>query len=595
MVKWFFSRLSRRLVFIFALFVILPMVLLDVLLVRSQKKQFVQELESQQYIQAKLIASQVDPAFFDAHFENVLEELANHFSNISGARVTFISKDGIVLGDSDVKLQGLKNVENHKDRPEVRAALRGAQGSSVRFSQTVKEEFLYSAIPVYRGGGMGGVIRIALPLNKVNEQFAQVRSSILLISMVLVVIGLAISFWVSRTIGKPVRKMSDLARRMAGGDYEVRLRELPRDEHRELGESLNLLAGKIHGTINELTQEKVQLSAVLASMVEAVIACDKDGRVFVINPSFSRVFKVKPEDVKGRLFLEVLRQSQLEELIRSVLAGGEERSEEIQVWDPEPRVFEAHGYPLIKNEKCEGVLLVLHDITPLRKVDQVRRDFVANVSHELRTPLASIKGYAETLASGGMADKKNRKDFVGAIERQADRMSKIVDDLLELSSIESGQRAKKLETVDLEEVAKEVAGHLQPLARKNQVRIEVKPFKGIPQVMADRSQIKGVFINLIDNAIKFNNEKGDVAVFAEKSADTVKIFVEDSGMGIPPSDLPRIFERFYRVDKARSRELGGTGLGLSIVKHIVESHGGTVAVESKLNKGSTFSFTLPIK
>jgi len=578
MFKWFFSRLSRRLGFIFALFVILPMFLLDVFLVKSQKKQFIHELTESQYVQARLINSQVDSSFYVTGFESVLQELAVRLSQISGARITLIGKDGVVLGDSNVSVDSIQKLPNHKNRPEVRTAMAGQSGASVRYSDTLKEEFLYSAVPVFGNKEIKGVVRVALPLTKINDQFSHVRSSIFWLSGILIMAGLIISIWVSRSISQPVQKMNDLAHRMAEGDYDVRLRDLPRDEHAGLGEALNRMAEKIKKTVSDLTQEKVQLQAVFASMVEAVVAVDETGRVFVINPSFSRNFGVSQEDVSGKSFLEVLRQSQLAGILEEVLSTKVEKSEEIQVFNPDLQIFDAHAYPLMKAAQCRGVLLVLHDITRVRKLEQIRKDFVANVSHELRTPLASIKGYAETLLDGALNDKKNRRDFVAGIESQADRMGKLVDDLLELSAIESGKRSSSVETVDLKELYEDLIPSLEPAAKKNQVKIHIKSLKSISPFQADRNQLKQVFLNLLDNAVKFNKPNGTVVVTAENIAHGIKVVIEDTGIGIPEEDLPRIFERFYRVDKARSRELGGTGLGLSIVKHIIEGMGGSIQV-----------------
>jgi two-component system phosphate regulon sensor histidine kinase PhoR len=344
----------------------------------------------------------------------------------------------------------------------------------------------------------------------------------------------------------------------------------------------------------ELSREKAQVSAILANMVEAVIAVDGSGRVVAVNPALARLFGIGGDAAPGRPLIEVLRHHRLNELLGVTAADGQARVEEVRVAEPDERVFEAHTGPLRLDDGPPGALLVLHEITRIRKLEQVRKDFVANVSHEMRTPLASIRAFAETLRLGGLDDRENRLSFVEAIESDAERMTRLVDDLLELAALESGGRLPKLEKLKLEAAAREVVTGLQPLAARKKVKLEVGPFDAAPVVLADRVQLRHVLTNLLDNAIKFNKEGGLVSLSSSLGEGQVVVSVRDTGPGIPASDQPRLFERFYRVDSARSRELGGTGLGLSIVKHIVEAHGGAVSVESRVGEGSTFRFTLPV-
>lgn len=340
--------------------------------------------------------------------------------------------------------------------------------------------------------------------------------------------------------------------------------------------------------------DKSHLPIILSNMMEGVIAVDTNGRVLFLNQALARIFDINPAEAPGRHLLEVVRQNQLNALLQSALQDQKARTDEIRTFSPDEHVFEAIAVPLVENGNRVGALLVLHDISQIRRLEQVRRDFVANVSHELRTPLASIKGFAETLRTGALEDIEHRLEFVKSIEKHTDNMTALVEDLLDLTAIESGQRAPQKEPSNLIDVLKDVVAGIKPVAAQKKIKIDFDIEGGLPLVLADKSHLKQIFNNLLENALKFNSEGGQVKLAAKKDGATVQAQVSDSGTGIPAQDIPRIFERFYRVDKARSRAMGGTGLGLSIVKHLVEANGGSVTVESKIGKGSQFTVFLPI-
>ncbi len=393
----------------------------------------------------------------------------------------------------------------------------------------------------------------------------------------------------------PFKEINKVMKRLLNGDSSARVGLDAARSLDGLGENINQLASRFESALLGLSQDHARLLTVLTNMVEAVVAIDTSGRVLVANPAFGKLFGVDAENAMGKPLVEVLRHSGLNALTHRILDQKTEITEVISTWAPDEREFEAHGMPLLNNGACVGALLVLHDITRIRKLEQIRKDFVANVSHELRTPLAAIKGFAETLSSGGIEDKENRLSFVKSIENQADRMTALVDDLLDLTAIESGKNAPVKEPLSIGEIATEALDSLQQLAgKKNVTLLADASLNRLPTVSFDKKQIKQVLVNLLQNAIKYNKDGGTVTIRGEKQNDVVAIFVTDTGSGIPSSDLSRIFERFYRVDKARSREMGGTGLGLAIVKHIIEAHGGDVSVESTLGQGSTFRFTLPL-
>ncbi len=357
---------------------------------------------------------------------------------------------------------------------------------------------------------------------------------------------------------------------------------------RELNECLTNLSAKI----SELEKQRATVQAIIASMVEGVVAVDKDTKILSVNPSVEKMFEISAKEAEGKFFLEVIRNNDIASVIDEALKKVEFISRELHLVWPVHKVFQVNASPILQDNSVSGCVLVIHDITEMRKLEVMRRDFVANVSHELKTPLTSIKGFIETLLEGALDDKENSRDFLKIIQEHADRLDSLTSDLLDLSCLESKEIKLEAEKVDLKILADEaLAGFKAQLKKK-----DIQGINEIPPgvfVNADINKMRQVFTNLIDNAIKFNKEKGLIKIYKEESGDKYKIVVEDSGIGIPAKDTPRIFERFYRVDRARSRELGGTGLGLSIVRHIVDLHGGTVGVESTEGLGSKFWFILP--
>lgn len=399
--------------------------------------------------------------------------------------------------------------------------------------------------------------------------------------------------WLFFAAYRPLRRLTELSGRMLGGDLAVRFPEYP-GGIRALGKILNALAQRLREGSQELSQGKSEVLAILSSMIEGVVALDHQGRILFINPAMERLFGVDPSDAQHKIFLEVFRHHPLQDVLTSVLDHRAPLVQEIQLFLPQETFFEVHAASLALPESQEnGVLIVLHDITRLRKLERIRREFVANVSHELKTPLASIRGFAETLLTGGLEDSKHRQEFVQIIENQANQLSRLVDDLLDLSAIESGQREWHWESLDLADLLRQTSQELETLARKKNIQVKLSVPQGLPSVPGDRQALKQVFTNLLDNAIKYNKNGGLVEIQVQQLEKGLKISLKDTGPGIAAEALSRIFERFYRVDKARSRDLGGTGLGLSIVKHLVEAHRGSVSVESRPGQGSTFSIFLP--
>ena len=579
-------KFSAKLVLAFCLVAGLTLAFADLLILRGLHQRLIGNLRVQLLRQTRQLSLFVTP---DAFKKNATrwETLAQRIVRDTGIRATFISETGVVTADSDVSWDDLPRVQNHLGRPEIQEALASGSGSYIRHSVTVGQDFLYTAVPV-----QGGFMRLAMPLSGVEEAWSQYAVAVLGASLGAVILGVALILLLARWATRPLTDMTRVAKSIAEGDLERRVEAESRDEIGELAGAFNLMVDRLQSALGRAREEKEQVSAILSSMVEQVIAVDPSGKVFLFNPSAEKLFGVRRQDAVGRPFLEVIRQASISDICRQVLADPRERSEEIRLFLPDERIFELRALPVQAGPGGAGVLVVLHDVTRILRLENLRKEFVANVSHELRTPLTSIRGFAETLLSGALSDPKNNREFVETIYQQSDRLTRLVDDLLDLSAIESGRKKPQPSAVELEPLVREVAAELQPFARKRKVKLILEVPKGL-KVMADRDQLRQVFINLVDNAVKFNRPEGTVTVSAEAAEGRAEIAVSDTGSGIPEADLPRIFERFYRVDKARSRELGGTGLGLSIVKHIVEAHGGSIRAESRPGEGSTFRINLP--
>ncbi|MFC1855888.1 two-component system histidine kinase PnpS [Thermodesulfobacteriota bacterium] len=521
-----------------------------------------------------------------------LDKLADEIGADLEIRVTIIGFDGKVLGDSELNAENLLNVENHLHRTEVQQAFKEGIGESRRFSTTIKKDMLYIA-NLFTKGDFKAVVRLAVPLSEIDLISAHIKK--MLIVSLLLAFGLAviISVVASAFITKPIKEISQTAKAIAGGDFSHKTFINKKDEIGDLAETFNYMSEQVKKRIDEITSGKLRFEAVLMSMIEGVMVIDTSGQLLLMNLALKDSLQIK-DDPTGKQPLEVIRNIEIQEIADNIvkLKHGVE-SREITILMPKEKTLLVHATPIIREGKNEGAVLVFHDITELRKLEQIRQDFVANVSHELRTPVASVKGYAETLLDGALSDEENAEDFVKIIYSDSERLAALIDDLLDLAKIESGKLKMTLEKCTIAPLTERITSGLKRKVKDKSITINMDIPNDLPEIIADEDRIAQVLLNLIDNAIKYTKENGTVTVSATEKDRFVQVDVSDNGAGIPESDLPRIFERFYRVDKARSRELGGTGLGLSIVKHIVQSHGGEVFVNSVVGRGTTFSFTMP--
>jgi two-component system phosphate regulon sensor histidine kinase PhoR len=511
-------------------------------------------------------------------------------------RLTLIALDGRVVADSDVPPSELGRVENHRDRPEVRAALAGREGHDLRTSATIGAPLLYVALPVTEGDRIVGVLRLALPLAAVRSSGEAMHRPVLIGGLVALAVALGIGVFVASRLTRPVAEMEAVAQRMSEGDFSAHAPVRSPDEIGVLGRALNLMAARLREKIQDLEEEQAKARAILESMVEGVIAVDGHDHIVVMNERARAIFELAATRGEGKPFLEVIRNADLHRIFREsrAAAAGEVLRRELRLTTPVERILQVHAAPLRLAGAGIGVVMVLHDITELRRLEQVRTEFVANVSHELRTPLTAIHGYIETLLGGALEEPENARRFLEIVFRHTERLGRLVNDLTDLSNIELGKVALRIEPTAVDEVVESVLTIIEPRAEQGQVGLRADLPADLPRVRADRDRLAQILINLVDNGVKYTPAGGRVTVTAAvRDRGMIEIAVADTGVGIPPADLARVTERFYRVDRARSRELGGTGLGLAIVKHLVIAHGGDLRIESEPERGTTVRLTIP--
>jgi two-component system, OmpR family, phosphate regulon sensor histidine kinase PhoR len=519
----------------------------------------------------------------------------------SGARVTIIDNTGRVLVDSEADAD---KMENHADRPEVQQAFARGTGQSVHRSVTLGRELVYRAQRYDQPGNPPIVIRLALPLSQIDLSLVELRQRQLVATLVVLLIGALVSFAFARMFAARVQRLQRFSQRIAEGDFRPLLREGPRDELSDLADSLNLTAARMDREIRLLSGERNRSSAILRSMVEGVAVIDAEERLVFYNRAFSEILNVDAAGAEGRPLIEVIRNSDLLSLIRRALHGEEGLQTDITMGITQTQSFSITAAPVkaldisasvrAPNEKPSGAVVVLHDVTELRRLERVRQDFVANVSHEFKTPLTAIQGFAETLLAGALDDPENNRRFLEIIRNHAMRLARLTNDLLKLARIEAGKMELEFSSVGLLELIEACTETTLLKANRKEITLEITVPPQLPAVRGDAALLRDVLQNLLDNAIQYTPPRGHISVAASAGLREAVITVADTGIGIPLADSERIFERFYRVDAARSREAGGTGLGLSIAKHIVEAHGGRLWVESSVGQGSKFSFSLPL-
>jgi two-component system, OmpR family, phosphate regulon sensor histidine kinase PhoR len=533
-------------------------------------------------MQAKILAGQY----------SAVEAMCREFGAKSMTRITVILPTGKVVADSE---HDPATMENHSDRPEIIEVLAGKTGESFRYSYTLQKELMYIAVPVRAGQKILAVLRLSIPVGTISEVLYSVYLKIALSGLVIAVAAGILSLWVSRRITRPLEEMKDGADRFARGDLSWRLAVPETQEMGTLAEGLNSMAEELGDRIRTLTHQRNEQEAVLSSMAEGVLAIDAEERIISLNHAGANLLEVNGPAVHGRSIQEVVRNTDLQEFVAKALTSREPVEGDIVLRDNGERYLQAHGTVLHDGQgKGIGAVIVLNDVTRLHRLETVRRDFVANVSHELKTPITSIKGFVETLLDGALKNPEDAERFLRIVARQTDRLNAIIEDILILSRVEDETEKDRiqLEKGRVRDILKSAIQLCELKAKEKETRIDLSCEEGLLARM-NGPLLEQAVVNLIDNAIKYSETGKEVKVEAVQGENEVLIHVRDQGCGIEKEYLPRIFERFYRVDKARSRKLGGTGLGLAIVKHITLAQGGNVTIESSPGQGSTFTLHLP--
>lgn len=585
------ARISYRLGAIFGLIVFFSLAFSYVYQGRQLRQLFIAGVRNDLMRELRLNGQMLEDrpaAWSDNHLS---DQWADRVGSALDVRVTIIDLNGIVIGDSYVDAGKLPFLQNHAGRPEITAAIAGGYGESIRYSETAREEMLYMAMPV----GVPtrwGVVRFAKPLHDIRMLEDEVRKGIEGGLFWALLLGLTAGIFSAVYLSRPLERIADSADRFLHGESGIRMPVRRRDEIGRLSLAFNYMADEIV----RMSRQEEWLREVLSSIREAIIVTNADGQIVLVNPAASRLFPI--EGAMNRAMpVKQIADRGVRELLEQVLASGNRtfREEVTARTSKGERVLKVSAVPVMQGDRFDGTVFVINDVTRLRNLERMRRDFVSSVSHELRTPLASIKGYTETLLDGAMNDPETATAFLRIILQESEQLTALVNDVLDLSRIESGRIIYTFGPVDVRRQLEKTVAVFEPAAWKKGVRIELAIPDGLLPVKADSGYFDVVMRNLVDNALKYVDEKsGVVRIRAFPSSGGISIEVEDNGIGIPQTDLDRIFERFYRVDKARSRQLGGTGLGLSIVKHIVLAHHGDIQVRSRVNRGSVFTVTLPL-
>lgn len=522
----------------------------------------------------------------------LIDELCKSSGRNSNCRITVVDFTGRVLGDTE---RDPVTLENHRFRPEIEQALAGSVSVVFRYSNTLQQNMINVAVPIERDGKIAAVARAGVPVNMINTVLSDFNKRIILSGVIITVLATLISLLVFQKLRRPLQDLKEGAERFARGELTTKIAVPNSEEIGALAESMNKMAEQLNERISTIVKQKNEQQALLSSMIEGVLAVDADEKILNINLAAARLFNIDPDRAVKKSIYEVIRHAEFLEFVAVTLAGNANIEREIYIQSETEKILRAHG-SVMKDEfgSRVGAVIVLNDVTRLKKLENIRKEFVANVSHELKTPITSIKGFVETLQDGAIKNPEEAARFLNIIVKQADRLNSIVDDLLTLSRIEKEYEAEEIELLkqELWDVLSSAVQACEPAADSKGIKIELQGDRKISAPINKR-QLEQAVINLIDNAVKYSGHNSSVKVNAVTENGEIKISVTDHGSGIDKKHLPRIFERFYRVDKARSREAGGTGLGLSIVKHIVLAHKGRVIVESIPGQGSTFSIILP--
>lgn len=571
----------------FALLLVLTMGGLSLYLSSFLRDSYLNLMRANLIAETRLVADRMAVLMTSNSETGALEERARLYSGLLGTRVTIIDPNGVVLAETSTNPQ---EMENHLNRPEVQQALKNQVASEIRYSKTIRTEMLYAAAPMMADSKLIGIARLSIALDAINLAESRLLNTVVIASAVAAAIAMLVAVIIAAYAVRPIQELTRTAQGVADGKIDEIATTFRADEIGQLHQSIQLMARRLTSQITDLRIERGKLEAVLANMTDGVIIVNSEGGVELINPAAKRLFLASEESASSKSLVEVVRNHQLVEIWRRCRQTGEQQTTTLET-TPDRLFVQGIATPL--DDSLPGMtLLVFQDLTRVRRLETVRRDFVSNVSHELRTPLASLKALTETLQEGALDDPPAARRFLQRMDTEIDNLTQMVHELLELSRIESNKVPLQRVPVTACDLAIPAVERMQLQAERAGLKLQMDCPDNLPLVKADPERIEQVLVNLIHNAIKFTLPGGEIRLSATANENAVTFAIHDTGVGISPEVLPRIFERFYKVD--RSRSSGGTGLGLSIARHIIESHGGRIWAESKPGEGSTFFFTLPL-
>jgi two-component system phosphate regulon sensor histidine kinase PhoR len=581
-----FRSIRWRIVLPYIALILVTMLALGFYLSSFVRQTYLNDLRSKLASEAHMIADVIMPDLESVGAAPNLDPQAKHWAAILNVRVTIIAPDGTVWGESH---EDRALMTNHSDRPEVIQALANGEGSSTRLSQTLGYTMMYTAVTVVNNNKIVGLVRVALPLQQISVNVAALQRILIAVTLLVTVLVVLLAVLVAGRITRPVRELTQSAWQMASSKPSDQPIPSNKDEISQLAQVFNIMSARLSGEINDLHNERATLDAVLQKMTDGVLIVDAQGKVQLVNPAAIKMFSISSNSSIGKSLIEVVRHHQPAEMWQRCQATGEAQRVDFEVGHR----LSLQGIATSLSPAISGsTLLLFQDITRQRQIETMRRDFVSNVSHELRTPLAALKALTETLQSGALEDPAAAHRFLGQMETEVDSLSLMINELLELSRIESGRVPLNLASTRPFDIVNPASDRLRLQAERAGLTLTIDCPEDLPTVLADGTRVQQVVVNLLHNAIKFTPSGGQVNVRAAQKDDAIQFVITDTGIGIAADDLPRIFERFYKVD--RSRATSGTGLGLAIARHLIEAHGGRIWVESEVGKGSAFYFTIPL-
>jgi len=589
--------MQRRIFFNIVVVLLLGVFISGVLSARIVKRNLLSDTEKNLTTEAGLIRELLGESLINN--SSNIDIYVNKLKQITDSRITIVDAMGNVIIDTD---REYTEMENHAGRPEIAAALKGEAGSSIRYSSTLKVDFIYVAQPILKGNSIIGAVRMSKPLYEIKNLLNNLYINILIAVLTGIIASSLLGYKMAMNITKPVKEITYTASRISKGQFDRRINLKDRDEIGILADSINDMAAKLNETITSLQDKNIKLESIMSSMINGIIAVDNSEEILFINPVAESLLGITDREVTGKHILQVVRNNSIDNYLKKILMNKEFFSTEVNFDDSNEKILKLYANPIKQNgaNDIEGIIITIQDVTELRKLERIRTEFIANVSHELKTPLTSIKGFAETLKSFDFDDRQDAIRFLNIIEDEAERLYRLINDILSLSELEQRKTKALRDKIDIEKAVEEVLSVLKSQSDKKNIRLSVKIREGLDSLSGDGDKFKQMLINLIDNAVKYTPENGKVSIEAYKQShdadlDKLIIKVKDNGIGIPKQHIPRLFERFYRVDKARYRSIGGTGLGLAIVKHIVILFNGEIEVTSEVGKGTEFRIILPLK